>query len=142
MIPTLWPKETEFTFPEMDLLLHLVDRYFQFMNIFFPLLHRPTYENSIAEGLHHRNQGFGATVLLACAIGCRFSHDPRVVLEVTEEDPSSTSWDLFRQVGRLLRLPYCPQSIYDLQVYPVSNATFLTFTGRLTHFLFSWLRYF
>lgn len=121
MLPTLRPKENEYRFPEHDLLLHLVDRYFQFMNIFVPLLHRPTFENSIAEGVHLSDEGFGATVLLACAIGCRFSHDPRVILEITEEAPS-TSWDLFHQVGRLLRPPFLPESIYDLQVYPVSTS--------------------
>jgi hypothetical protein len=44
------------------------------------LLHRPTFEKEIAEGLHKRNATFGAVVLVVCAIGSRYSDDPRVQL--------------------------------------------------------------
>ncbi|KAJ7849906.1 fungal-specific transcription factor domain-containing protein, partial [Mycena leptocephala] len=46
-------------------------------NIYLPLLHRPTFERGLAEGLHLRDDGFAATVLVVCAIGSRWSMDPR-----------------------------------------------------------------
>jgi Fungal specific transcription factor domain len=119
MIPTFRPPEEHYVFPEEDLLDSLVDLYFSHLNIFYPLLHRPTFDKCKAEGLHLVDNGFGATVLLVCAIGCRFSEDPRVSNTVTTES-SSTAWFLFNQVGRLGLSWYSPHSLYDLQVYPVS----------------------
>jgi hypothetical protein len=64
-------------FPPPQLLERLVDAYFTHMNIFLPLLHRPTFERGIREGMHLQGNvgepgGFGATVLLVCAIGSRY----------------------------------------------------------------------
>lgn len=46
-----------------------------------PLLHRPTFERAIKEGLHLQDPKFGANVLLVCANGARFCDDPRVLSE-------------------------------------------------------------
>ena len=83
-------------FPPDDLMPALWDLFFTRCNMYMPLLHRPTFEQGIADGLHLRDEGFGSTVLLACAIGARFSGDPRVLLEGTESEQ-----DLFggRRVG-------------------------------------------
>ncbi|EEB89241.1 hypothetical protein MPER_12684 [Moniliophthora perniciosa FA553] len=50
-------------FPERDLLDGLITTYFEDLNPFFPLLHRPTFEASVAEQLHRRDRSFGLVVL-------------------------------------------------------------------------------
>ena len=71
-------------FPGPALLDSLVDHYFKHINIELPLLHRPTLEHDIARGLHRRDAAFGAVVLLVCAMGSRYSDDPRV--QLSDED--------------------------------------------------------
>ena len=66
----------------------LIELYFSLYNIYTPVLHRPLFLAAIAEGLHVRDQDFGSVVLLACALGARFSNDPRVLLD--EDDSSGT----------------------------------------------------
>ncbi|KAG5646711.1 hypothetical protein DXG03_002393 [Asterophora parasitica] len=73
--------KASFAFPEDDLMTSLVDHYFTKVNLLLPLLHRPSFERSIIEGLHLRHDGFGATVLLVCAVASRFSDDPRVRID-------------------------------------------------------------
>lgn len=50
-------------FPSQAVMAHLVDIYFHRTNPLIPILHRPTFEASMAEGLHKRNYYFGATGL-------------------------------------------------------------------------------
>jgi hypothetical protein len=97
----------------------LVDLYFINMNSFLPLLHRPTFEKALREGVHHRDDGFAAVVLLVSAVGSRFSDDPRVILEGTNS-PHSAGWSWFHQVQMVRRSLFSPPSLYDLQVYCVS----------------------
>ena len=54
-------------FPPEDLLLSLVDTYFEYYNDYVPLLHKPTFQRGIKDNLHIRDQAFGAVVLLVCA---------------------------------------------------------------------------
>ncbi|KAJ2936611.1 hypothetical protein H1R20_g482, partial [Candolleomyces eurysporus] len=76
-------------FPEPDLLNALVGYYFKHINIELPLLHRPTFEKEIAQGLHKQNATFGGVVLLVCAMGSRYSSDPRVQLSETDLFPDA-----------------------------------------------------
>ncbi|KAF9063838.1 hypothetical protein BDP27DRAFT_1334504 [Rhodocollybia butyracea] len=46
----------------------------------YPLLHRPTFEKSIAAGLHTYDRHFGEAVLAVCALASRYSNDPRVFM--------------------------------------------------------------
>jgi hypothetical protein len=103
-----------------------VDLYFVNMNSFLPLLHRPTFEKSLTEGLHHRDDGFGAVALLVSAVGARFSDDPRVILEGTGSTHSA-GWAWFHQVQMVRRSLFSPPSLYDLQVYCVSRLIFAEF---------------
>ena len=114
----LKPKPVLFEFPDMDLLRHLVDCYFDNFNLMLPILHRPSFVRSIQQGLHKVNQGFGAVVLLVCAIGCRVTDDPRVVREISPV-ASCTAWMFFYQVNSIQKLHYLPHSLYDAQIYPV-----------------------
>jgi len=114
----LRPKTVLLEFPNIDLLWHLVDCYFDNFNIMFPILHRPSFVRSIQQGLHEVNQSFGAVVLLVCAIGCRATDDPRVVQALSPVSPC-TAWKFFHQVNNIKKLQYLPHSLYEAQVYPV-----------------------
>jgi hypothetical protein len=46
-----------FRFPSNTLLSTLIDLYFTRQNVYLPLLHRPTFERGVAEGLHLRFVG-------------------------------------------------------------------------------------
>ena len=107
-------------FPEPGLMSHLVDLYFANYNIYMPCLHRPLFEKGIREGLHLNDEGFGAVVLLLCALGSKFSDDPRVFLEGSNT-PHSAGWKWFKPVQayrRAIRLQH--PRIYDLQLACVS----------------------
>ncbi|KAM5544331.1 hypothetical protein V8D89_001991 [Ganoderma adspersum] len=111
-----FPLIEESSFPPRDLLDGLVDLYFHHMNGHWPLLHEPTFKNTVAAGQHLRNGGFGATVLLVCAIGARFTRDPRVLLDGSDHHHSA-GWKWFLLVDRLRRMSFAPAKIYDVQIY-------------------------
>ncbi|KAJ7304700.1 fungal-specific transcription factor domain-containing protein [Mycena albidolilacea] len=101
-----------FMFPSYPLMSELIDLYFTHSNMYLPLLHRPTFERSVAKGLHLRDDGFAGTLLLVCAIASRWSMDP-----ATAEKGLECGWEWFDQVplagNRLLSRP----TLYDLQHY-------------------------
>ncbi|KAJ7813925.1 fungal-specific transcription factor domain-containing protein [Mycena olivaceomarginata] len=101
-------------FPSDALMSDLVELYFTRENIYLPVLHRPTFERGVAEGLHLRHAGFGRTVLLVCAIGSRWSTSPGMA---DNDSNLECGWEWFDQVSlvrnRLLALP----TLYDLQTY-------------------------
>lgn len=109
-------------FPEPDLLDDLVKLFFTYVNVYIPLLHRPTFERSVKEGLHNSDPAFGATVLGVCAVASRYSDDERVIFEGTNSAHSS-GYKWFRQLkifdDSSLRAP----SLYDLQALCVSPYT-------------------
>ncbi|KAJ6514822.1 fungal-specific transcription factor domain-containing protein [Mycena vitilis] len=101
-----------FNFPPEDLMISLIALYFSSVNIFFPFLHRPTFEKSLAADLHMSNHGFASTLLLICALGARYSDDPRVHLLNASFGPVGSQW--FDQV----KLKLCEQpTLYDLQTF-------------------------
>ncbi|ESK85138.1 hypothetical protein Moror_3593 [Moniliophthora roreri MCA 2997] len=108
-----------YTFPEEDLMSDLVDLYFKNINIFMPLLHRPTFERNIAEKLHLENDMFGAVLLLVCANGSRYSDDPRVLLDGVD-NWLSCGWKWFDQVQLVRNSLLSPPTLYDLQFYCLS----------------------
>ncbi|KAK7000158.1 hypothetical protein R3P38DRAFT_3219034 [Favolaschia claudopus] len=114
-----------FDFPPDTLMSSLIDLYFTQINIYIPLLHRPTFEKypasaSSYQTVHHRNDAFAATLLLVCAIASRYSDDPDIVAEgmgcgwrwfnQTIEIPSSIGNHLFTQT-----------TLYELQYFPIIN---------------------
>ncbi|KAF9037629.1 fungal-specific transcription factor domain-containing protein [Panaeolus papilionaceus] len=105
-----------FHFPDDDLYPSLVDFYFTRINIYLPVLHRPSFERSIAEGYHHVNEGFATIFLLVCAVGARFSDDKRVFLE-NVDSTHSCGWKWFDQVQASRRNLLHPPTLYDLQFY-------------------------
>ena len=110
--------KNEYDFPDQDLLWLLVDKYFTHVNAFLPLLHRPTFESQVGDGLHLRDGEFGGVVLLVCALGSRHTDDPRVLLPGTS-DLASAGWAWFDQVQLLRSSCLAPASIYEVQSYSV-----------------------
>ncbi|KAJ7021461.1 hypothetical protein C8F04DRAFT_267477 [Mycena alexandri] len=101
-------------FPEPDLLQSLVELYFTKVNIIMFLLHRPSFEKSLASGLHLVDRQFGSTVLGVCAMAAKYSDDPRVLLEGTNS--LSAGWKYFCQLDPQRRTFLKPFTIYEAQV--------------------------
>ncbi|KAJ7282765.1 fungal-specific transcription factor domain-containing protein, partial [Mycena rebaudengoi] len=102
-------------FPPEDLLEDLLDLFFSRIHILMCMLHRPTFEASIARGLHLTHHVFGSVVLVVCALAARFSEDPRVVLEGTDSHLSA-GWEWYEQV-RPFRTDFtAAPTLYDLQL--------------------------
>ncbi|KAE9399356.1 hypothetical protein BT96DRAFT_690864 [Gymnopus androsaceus JB14] len=116
-----------FEFPPDDLMADLVDLYFIYFNQVMPIVHRPVFIKSLAEGLHHRDRCFGGLLLVMCAVGARFSNDPRVFEENTTSE-QSIGWKYIRQTQPLNRSFVEPASIYDIQMY----ALYMWFVGPTT----------
>ncbi|KAG6919334.1 hypothetical protein DXG01_006880 [Tephrocybe rancida] len=119
--PSWHPLQTEakpslsYSYPDEDLLLSLVAAYFEQINTFFPLFHRPSFEKSVAEGLHHRDVSFGGTLLLVCALGSGYIDDPRVLYDGTTS-AHSAGWKWFEQVS-VVRKSFIPApSLSELQI--------------------------
>ncbi|KAJ7097008.1 hypothetical protein C8R43DRAFT_1049066 [Mycena crocata] len=108
------PPIVTYTFPPPDLLRDLVDIYFTQLNIFHFILHRPSFERSLACNLHLREHRFGAVVLAVCALGSKNSSDPRVLLP--GEGGLSAGWAWFRQIKRPFSDNLESASLYDLQL--------------------------
>ncbi|KAF7320549.1 Zn(2)-C6 fungal-type domain-containing protein [Mycena chlorophos] len=68
------------TFPPLPLMQDLIDLYFIHTNIYMPLLHRPTFEQSVRDGLflRRRDDSFASVLLLVCAIASRWHPDPHI----------------------------------------------------------------
>ena len=112
--------KSDYIFPDDNLLWNLIDYYFTYVNTLFPLLHRPTFEEHVADGFHKRDGGFGGTLSLVCALGARFSDDPRVLLEGSNS-PQSAGWAWYDQVQLVRNYGLSPASIYEVQSYCVST---------------------
>ena len=107
-----------YSYPEEDLLWDLVSLYFEHTNNIFPLLHRPTFEKSVALSQHLWDPSFGMTVLLVCATASRYSEDPRVFI-AGDSSGLSCGWQYFYQVPIYRNILLGRFTIYDLQYYCV-----------------------
>ncbi|KAK0238956.1 fungal-specific transcription factor domain-containing protein [Armillaria nabsnona] len=108
------PVNVEYTFPDEDLLWSLIDLYFTESNIFLPVLHRPSFERSVAELTHLSDPAFAAVLLAVCAIASRYSTDPRVLID---NESSSSGWKWMQQitVGRRTNSFLSPPLLSDCQ---------------------------
>ena len=110
---------SKITYPDDDLFGSLVDFYFKEVNLFFPLLHRPTFERQIAERLHLTDAMFGNVVLLVCALGSKYSDDPRIYLDSSNTRSAGHKW--FRQVDTCRKGYITKSSVYELQMIAVRS---------------------
>ncbi|KAJ6522875.1 fungal-specific transcription factor domain-containing protein [Mycena capillaripes] len=101
-----------YDFPSEARMSQFIELYFTHQNMYLPLLHRPTFERNIAEGLHLRNDGFASTVLLVCAIASRWSAEPTA----TGVD-LACGWEWFDQVPLGGTHLFGQTTLYDLQYY-------------------------
>ena len=98
----------------------LISLFFTHVNAYSPLLHEPTFRRNIAEELHHRPGGFGATLLLVCATGSRFHRDTHMRPEgIGDTDTPAYKW--YQQVERVYRSVMAPPDLYDLQIRVVRH---------------------
>ncbi|KAF7368555.1 Zn(2)-C6 fungal-type domain-containing protein [Mycena venus] len=104
----------DLSFPEDQLMSSLVSLYFSNINVFLPLLHRPTFEASLNQQLHLHDRAFGTTLLLVCALGSLCLDGESAA---TNHDRENLAWRWYNQVelcGHSLRqIP----SLYDIQAY-------------------------
>lgn len=92
--------------PPEDLASLLVDAFFTKASLALPIIHRPTFDKNIQDGLHLRDSGYAKLVLLVYAMGSRYIDDPRVCMldENGEHDLSSAGMSIY--AGTLVRRPY------------------------------------
>ncbi len=98
----------------------LIDLYFAEVNAYSPLLHEPTFRQCVSQGLHLSPGGFGATLLLVCATGARWSGDARTLGSGTSAS-TWPGWKWFQQVEDVYRSVVAPPDVYDLQIRVVSR---------------------
>ncbi|CAA7262254.1 unnamed protein product [Cyclocybe aegerita] len=110
------PSPCQYAFPEPDLARDLVELYFDNINLDLPLLHRPSFERSISDGLHYTDEGFAEVYLLVCALGARFSSDRRVLFDGVDS-LHSAGWKWFNQVESCKDPILGMLSLYDIQAY-------------------------
>ncbi|KAL0068063.1 Gypsy retrotransposon integrase-like protein 1 [Marasmius tenuissimus] len=118
-----------YTFPPPDLLPTLISLYFTHVHPIYPVLHKAIFEQSVKEGLQHRDVFFSSALLAVCALGSRYCSDFRVLEDNDGIDGYrgfnnrsngrsksriSAGWKWFRQI-RLTRLELGTKpSFFDL----------------------------
>ncbi|KAF9058469.1 fungal-specific transcription factor domain-containing protein [Rhodocollybia butyracea] len=107
--------EIPLVFPEPDLLRELIGIYFTQFEVYMPLLHRKTFEHSIAQGLHFVDVGFGNVVLAMCALASRCSSDLRNMPDGTNSS-YSMGWRWYRQISFKISTFIETPRLYDLQL--------------------------
>jgi hypothetical protein len=112
-------QEPAYVYPEEDLLLSLVSLYFEKVHPIYPLLHQPTFRRMLMTGQHHYDQRYGMTVLLVCALGARYSQDPRVLMP-GDSNGFSSGWRYFCQVPIHRNYLFHTFSLFDLQYYALA----------------------
>ncbi|KAJ6512114.1 fungal-specific transcription factor domain-containing protein [Mycena vitilis] len=129
----VYDERPQYVYPASDLIATLLDLYFATVHPTMPILHRPSFERSVAEGLHLANSEFGGLLLSVLAVASRYSNDPRVLVEGDTSQALSAGWAFARQI-RTLRKLFEP-TIYEVQMY-----FFLTLYGLATsHPQICWL---
>jgi Fungal specific transcription factor domain len=112
-----------------------VDAFFEEFNLYWPLLHRPSFEHAIACGLHLREESFAAVLLMVCAVTARRSQDP--TLNHGPDDPNVSLW--FHQIQKNAKSLLYHVGLYEAQFYFV-HYTSLSLHWYSSH-IFSFLDY-
>ncbi|KAF7335345.1 Fungal-trans domain-containing protein [Mycena sanguinolenta] len=113
-----WEKEaydrrTRYVYPAEDLISSLLELYFTNFHPTLPILHRPSFEQAVAAGVHLTDHEFGGTVLAVLAVASRYSDDPRVYVD--RNAPHSAGWTFANQVQHLR--PLSNPTIHETQIY-------------------------
>ncbi|KAJ7164615.1 fungal-specific transcription factor domain-containing protein [Mycena crocata] len=114
-----WEKDSyeerphSFVYPDSDLISALLELYFVNIHPILPVLHRTSFERSVAEGLHLTDMAFGAALLAVLGLGSRYSDDPRVFVD--GRSTLSSGWPFVSQVQNARKV--FELTIYDVQFY-------------------------
>ncbi|TRM62569.1 hypothetical protein BD626DRAFT_497814 [Schizophyllum amplum] len=112
---TLCDDRVPLQFPDPSLMADLVDLYFRTYNCYVVLLHRPTIECGIADGMHVRHYGFGSLLLMICACASKLSDDPRVLADRRPGAQNSAGWQWYSQIRFVRRTYPLGPDLYELQ---------------------------
>ncbi|KAF8994383.1 fungal-specific transcription factor domain-containing protein [Cyathus striatus] len=120
-----WEKDfirpaVNYTFPPSGLIPKLIDAYFEHVNLFYPLLHRPTFDRNVKDGLHLRDEGFGGVLLLVCAVGSRYMEQIDEQALTESDSRLSVGWKWYNQVQVVKQCLLDPPTLYDLQSYSLA----------------------
>ncbi|KAK0451180.1 fungal-specific transcription factor domain-containing protein [Desarmillaria tabescens] len=102
-----------YVFPDSDLITSLIAIYSETIHPILPIMHRPTFMKDVADGLHLRDESFGATLLFVLAVASRYSDDPRVLA-----DPSSrlsAGWKFIEPIPVSKKAILRPPCLYNIQ---------------------------
>ncbi|KAI8993102.1 fungal-specific transcription factor domain-containing protein [Trametes punicea] len=134
--PTVLPDFLLPAFPPPDLAETLIRNFFQYNNITFPLLHRPTFERQWNDKLYTRNVWFACVCLAIFGLGSRWSSDPRVlpdeVADKAEAGEDDGIWTLagwrYIAVGTKLhearRSVLLPPELFEIQSFALFGQYF------------------
>ncbi|THU94560.1 hypothetical protein K435DRAFT_756517 [Dendrothele bispora CBS 962.96] len=122
----LQPQRPNFTFPDSSLMQTLIQNYFIEHDVYFPLLHRPTFEKLISDELHLRDSGFGSLILVVCAIGARSIKFYSNCSNFT----SDAGWEWFNQISLEKIVFQQNLSLYHLQMLILSMSFLKHDTAR------------
>ena len=126
------PSSSRLEFPPPDVITSLVDSYFTHSNIYYPVLHLPTFQRLLDLELHQRDHEFGSLLLVVCAIGARFSDHP-YISNPTAEDAGSCMARWLSQTRQVMKKPFTSAAtLFEVQYYCVSRLP-LRALGSGTH---------
>ncbi|KAJ7459699.1 fungal-specific transcription factor domain-containing protein [Mycena latifolia] len=108
-----YDQRPRYVYPPGDLIASLLDLYFANVHPFLPVLHRPSFERSVVEGLYLKDPQFGAAFLAVLGVASRYSNDSRVFVEA--DTSLSAGWKFVKQV-QVVRKLFEP-SLYDVQFH-------------------------
>jgi len=121
MSPQPGPSSSLLDFPSEDIIVSLVDTYFTHSNILYPVLHRPTFQRLLDQGLHQRNHEFGSLLLVVCAIGARYTDHPYL----SDVPPGAVNCRVAHwvaQTRRVMKNPFTSTAtLFEVQYFCVSR---------------------
>lgn len=115
-------------FPPPEIAASMIKRYFDLVNSYYPILHRPTFERQyFSERLHERDVWFAAVCLAIFAVTSIWSNDPRMASQSArmssgEVDLRKAGWGYFSLVidcHRVRRSLIIPVTLFELQTFPL-----------------------
>ncbi|KAF8208774.1 fungal-specific transcription factor domain-containing protein [Mycena galopus ATCC 62051] len=126
-----YAQQPNYVYPDNDLIESLVQIYFTCLHPSMPILHRPTFERNVAEGLHLTNAQFGGLLLSVLALASRYSNDLRVFVD---GNPLSSGWNFANQIWILRRL--FEPTLHEVQMYYILSIYSLSLSAPLVSWLY------
>jgi len=115
------PSSDHLGIPPPEIVASLVDSYFVHSNIYYPVLHLPTFQRLLDQELHQRDREFGCLLLVVCAIGARFSDHP-YVSDITAGSTNNCMTHWLSQTREVMKKPFTsPATLFEVQYYCVSR---------------------